>query len=278
MIDWPLPTSLKSLRGFLGLTRYYRKFIKGYGSIATPLTAFLKKNAFRWTSTATEAFQNLKAAVTEPPVLALPDFSNPFVLECDASGLGIGAVLMQGGKLIAYFSQALKGKNAAMSTYEKELLVVVLAVHKWHPYLIGQSFIVRTKQQSLKHLLEQKIGTPFQQKWLTKLLGYDFKVEYKRGKENKVVDALSRKEEVVPSGYDKTLHRLRRDFYWPHMKQQLKQCIRECNVCQQVKHENVALGGLLQPLPVPDRVWLISPWTLWKVCHFPRVILLSMWL
>jgi hypothetical protein len=194
MVEWPLPTNIKALRGFLGLTGYYKKFIKGYGSIATPLTAMLKKNAFHWDVAAREAFQNLKAAVTEAPVLALPNFAQPFVIECDASGLGIGAVLMQEGKPIAYLSKALKGRALLMSTYEKELFALVIAIQKWRPYLLGQSFVVKTDQQSLKFLLKQKVGTPFQQKWITKLLGYDFTVEYKKGVENRVADALSRRE------------------------------------------------------------------------------------
>lgn len=119
------------------------------------------KNAFGWTTATTDAFQNLKTAVTKPLVMALPDFSSPFILECVASRVGIVAILMQGGRLIAYFNQALKGKTAAMSTYEKELLAMVLTIQKWRPYLIGQTFTMRTDQQSLKHLLEQKIGTPF---------------------------------------------------------------------------------------------------------------------
>ena len=100
MVDWPRPKSLKALRGFLGLTSYYRKFIKGYGKIASPLTALLKKDAFLWSDKAEKAFKELKAAVSQPLVLALPDFSKTFVIECDASGFGMGVVFYARWKAI----------------------------------------------------------------------------------------------------------------------------------------------------------------------------------
>jgi hypothetical protein len=156
MVDWPVPQTIKSLRGFLGLTGYYRKFIRHYGLLAAPLTALLKKNAFLWSSTATTAFLNLKNAVTSPPVLRLPDFTKPFVIECDASGSGLGAVLMQDAHPIAFLSKALKGRALLLSTYDKELLSLVTAVQKWRPYLLGHPFIVRTDHKSLKFLLEQR--------------------------------------------------------------------------------------------------------------------------
>jgi hypothetical protein len=201
MLQWPLPHSIKSLQGFLGLTGYYRKFIRGYRVIVAPLTALLKKNSFYWNPLATAAFNKLKEAVTSPPVLQLPDFTQTFTIECDTCGTGLGAILMQGGHPIAFFSKALKGQALYLSTYEKELLSLISVVQKWRPYLLGQSFKVKTDQQALKFLLEQKMGTTSQQKWISKLLGYDFVIEYKKGKENRVADALSRRfEETSKEG------------------------------------------------------------------------------
>ena len=110
MVQWPLPRSLKAMRGFLGLMGYYRKFIQDYGKIVAPLTYMLKKNSFKWTTKAEEAFHRLKEATTQALVLALPDFTRKFVVECDASGSEIGAVLRQ-DRPITFHSQALHGKN-----------------------------------------------------------------------------------------------------------------------------------------------------------------------
>ena len=117
--NWPQPQNVTQLRGFLGLTGYYRRFVKGYGVICKPLTNLLKKNQFRWTTEATEAFQTLKKNMISLPVLALPNFSKKFIVKTDALGVGIGAVLLQGGHPLAFFSKALSVKHQAMSVYEK---------------------------------------------------------------------------------------------------------------------------------------------------------------
>jgi hypothetical protein len=118
-------------------------------------------------------------------------------VECDASGNGIGAVLMQEGRPLAFESRPLKGKDLHKPIYEKEMMEILHALKKWCPYLIGRHFKVKTDHDSLKYFLEQRLSSKEQQKWVTKILGYDFEIVYKKGKKNVVADALSRKDEDV---------------------------------------------------------------------------------
>ena len=162
--EWKVPTTIKQLRGLLGLTGYYRKFVKNYGRIAAPLTTLLKKDAFSWTPEATKAFEHLKEAVCLAPVLAMPDFTKTFIVECDASGNGIGVVLMQEGRPIAFESHPIKGKYLQKPIYEKEMLAILHELKKWRPYLMGRHFKVKTDHDSLKHFLEQILSSEEQQK------------------------------------------------------------------------------------------------------------------
>lgn len=133
----------------------------------------------------------------QAPVLALPDFSKTFVFECDASGSGVGAVLKQ-DRPIAFFCEALHGQNLLLSTYDKEILALVLAVQRWRPYLFGKQFIVQTDHESL----QQKISTAANRRWLFKLMGFDFVVECKnKGKENIAADALFLRNSEVDGNY-----------------------------------------------------------------------------
>jgi hypothetical protein len=152
---WPNPKTLKRLHGFLGLIGYYCKFVKNYGKIAAPLTALLKKNSFTWTTAATQAFQTLKMAMCTTSVLALPDFTKTFVLECDTSWKGIGVVLMQEGRPLSFTNKQLSERNLGKPVYEKEMLAILLVIELWHPYLLGQHFQIKTDHQSLKYFMEK---------------------------------------------------------------------------------------------------------------------------
>ncbi|KAD4180155.1 hypothetical protein E3N88_28746 [Mikania micrantha] len=191
--SWPVPTNVKEVRGFLGLTGYYRRFVKHYGLIARPLTNLTKTEGFTWNEETAQAFNSLKQALITAPVLKLPDFSAPFIVECDASSEGVGAILSQADHPIAYFSKALSFNNRLKSAYDRELLALVLAVQKWNHYLMGRHFFIKTDHYTLKFLLEQRVTTIEQQRLLLKLMPYDFSIVHRAGKENKGADALSRR-------------------------------------------------------------------------------------
>ena len=192
MQDWPEPRNVMALRGFLRLTGYYRKFVRDYGTIAAPLTKLLKKEGFKWIDDAKTAFQRLKIAMTQAPVLILLDFTKTFIVEAEASGGGLGAVIMQEAHPIAFYNKALFGRALGWSTYEKELMAIVHSVLKCLNYLVGRKFQIRTDHQSLKYLLEQRITTVAQQHWIAKLMGFDYEIVYRPKKENKAANALSR--------------------------------------------------------------------------------------
>ncbi|KAL4574559.1 hypothetical protein LXL04_021392 [Taraxacum kok-saghyz] len=191
--DWPKPSNVRALRGFLGLAGYYRKFIKGYGIIAVPLTSMLRRNNFEWNGESELAFVNLKEALSCSPVLALPYFTQQFIVECDASGSGIGAVLQQQGHPVAFFSRKLGDRHHKLPAYERELIGLTKVVAHWRPYLWGRIFLIKADHFSLKFLLEQRLTTSPQQHWISKLLGFDFCVEYRAGSLNQAADALSRR-------------------------------------------------------------------------------------
>jgi hypothetical protein len=200
ILDWPVPRSLTTLRGFLGLTGFYRRFVRHYASLAAPLTDLLRSTRFLWSTDTEFAFTTLKKKMTETPVLVLPNFSKTFIVETDASAVAIGAVLSQENHPLAFFSKKMCPRMQAASTYVREMYAITEAVKKWRQYLIGRHFHIFTDQKSLKNLLVQTIQTPEQQKWASKLQGFSFEIFYKPGKSNQVADALSRRhteEEAV---------------------------------------------------------------------------------
>lgn len=167
MANWPVPTTVTELRAFLGLTGYYRKFVKHYGLMAKPLTQLLQKKHFQWSEQAQQAFDQLKQAMMTTP---LPDFTKTFVVETDASDSGVGAVLMQEDQPIVYMSKALGPAHQKLSIYE-EFLALIMAVEKWRPYLQRQGFVIRTDHKSLSYLSEQNLHSEMQRKAMTRLMG-----------------------------------------------------------------------------------------------------------
>jgi hypothetical protein len=174
MLKWPTPTTVTALRGFLCLTGYYRKFVPHYGLLAQPLTQLLRKKQFIWSETAQQAFDQLKHAMAHTHVLTLPDFKEQFVVETDASDIGIGAVLMQKGQPIAYLSKALAQHHKHLSIYEKEFLALIMAVDKWRQYLQHQQFVIKTDHKSLTYLTEQNLHSNMQRRAMHRLMGLQF--------------------------------------------------------------------------------------------------------
>ncbi|WVZ63441.1 hypothetical protein U9M48_013075, partial [Paspalum notatum var. saurae] len=192
MVNWPRPASMTELRAFLGLTGYYRRFVQHYGHLTKPLTQILRLKQFTWSDTAEKAFINLKQAMVQTPVLALPNFDLPFKIETDACDTGIGAVLMQNGRPVAYLSKAFGPSHSKYSIYEKKFLALIMAVDKWKQYLHYQEFIIRTDHKSLAYLMEQNLHSELQRKAMSRLMVLKFKILYNKGKDNVAADALSR--------------------------------------------------------------------------------------
>lgn len=197
--SWPQLTNVKELWSFLGLAGYYRKFVKNFTVIAKPLTLLLCKDVlFVWMSEHSSAFSLLKQALCQALVLEVPNFSQTFYIETDASNLGVGAVLLQKGHSIAFISKPLGPKTKGLSTYEKEYLSILIAVDQWRQYLQTAEFVISTDHKSLTHLNEQWLNTPWQQRVFVKLLGLQYRIEYKKGTDNNAAHALSRRSHDDP--------------------------------------------------------------------------------
>ncbi|GJY51527.1 putative reverse transcriptase domain-containing protein [Tanacetum coccineum] len=197
--DWASPKTPTEIRQFLGLAGYYRRFIEGFSKIAKSMTKLTQKGIkFDWGEKEENAFQLIKQKLCSAPILALPEGSEDFVVYCDASHKGLGAVLMQREKVIAYASRQLKVHEKNYTTHDLELGSVVFALKIWRHYLYGTRCTVFTDHKSLQHILDQKELNMRQRRWLELLSDYDCDIRYHPGKANVVADALSRKERIEP--------------------------------------------------------------------------------
>ncbi|GKB92397.1 putative reverse transcriptase domain-containing protein, partial [Tanacetum coccineum] len=197
--DWASPKTPIKIRQSLRLAGYYRRFIEGFSKIANSMTKLTQKNVrFDWGEKEEAAFQLIKHKLCSVPILAMPKGSENFIVYCDALHNGLGSVLMQNEKVIAYASQQLKIHEKNYTTHDLELGAVVFALKMWRHYLFGTRCTVFTDHKSLQHILDQKELNMRQRCWLELLSHYDCDIRYHPRKANVVADALSRKEWSKP--------------------------------------------------------------------------------
>jgi len=190
VLQWESPKSVFEIRSFLGLAGYYRRFIEGFSKLALPLTQLTQKGqTYVWDAICEKSFQELKKRLTSAPVLILPNQKESFVV----SKMGLGGVLMQNRKVVAYASRQLKVHEKNYLTHDLELAAVVFVLKIWRHYLYGSKFEVFSDHKSLKYLFNQKELNLRQRRWLEFLKDYYFQLSYHPGKANVVADALSRK-------------------------------------------------------------------------------------
>ena len=191
---WPVPTTITQVRSFLGLAGFYRRFVKDFSTIAAPLHELTKKGvSFSWGKAQEHSFHMLKDKLTHAPLLQLLDFNKTFELECDASGIGMGGVLLQEGKPVAYFSEKLSGPMLNYSTYDKELYALVRTLETWQHYLWPKEFVIHSDHESLKHIRSQGKLNRRHAKWVEFIESFPYVIKHKKGKENVIADALSRR-------------------------------------------------------------------------------------
>lgn len=157
----------------------------------------MKGTSFTWTTAAEEAFQIIKDHLVLAPILALPDFTTVFKLHCDACKTGVGAVLSQQGRPIAFYSEKIVGSRARYSTHDVEFYAIVQAIQQWRHYLFHQEFIIFTDHDALKHLDSQSKISSWHASWIAYLQQFTFVIRHQSGKTNKVADALSQRHTLL---------------------------------------------------------------------------------
>ncbi|MCG8078710.1 MAG: Ty3/Gypsy family RNase HI domain-containing protein, partial [Candidatus Thiodiazotropha taylori] len=194
--SWPTPTCSKDVERFMGLANYHRNFVKNFSKLAEPLYSVVGKHKFKWKEEQMEAFGALKEALTNPPVLALPNQHDSFVLDTDASNEAIGAELIQvqngQEKVIAYGSYALTKEQRRYCTTRKELLAIVRFCRQYRYYLLGKLFTIRTDHSSLRWLLNFKEPQGQLARWMEELSQYNMSLKYRAGSKHQNADSLSR--------------------------------------------------------------------------------------
>lgn len=198
--SFPVPKTQKDVRSFLGMCNYYRKFVKDYAKLSSPLNNLLRKDVkFHWTEESQLSFDTLKQSLLSSPILVYPDLSKNFILTCDASSSAIGYVLGQidsSGKehVIAFGGRSLSPCERKWSTSEQEMLAVIEGIRSYRIYLSDKKFTIYTDHKALKYVMDQKRSTGRLARWAMEIQGYQFEIIHKPGKSNQVADALSRRQ------------------------------------------------------------------------------------
>lgn len=190
--SWPTPRTVSEIRSFHGLASFYRRFVHHFSSIMAPITNCMREGKLVWTDEAAQVFALIKEKLTSAPILVLPDFFSTFELHCDASKLGIGAVLSQNSRHVAYYSEKLTGPRSRYSTYDVEFYAIVQAIKHWRHYFVHRDFVLFTDHDALRHLDSQAKISSRHAGWIAYLQQFTFSIRHKSGKTNRVADALSR--------------------------------------------------------------------------------------
>ena len=196
--DWPPPRNLKEVRSFVGLCSYYRRYVKDFARVAEPLHGLTRKNVrFEWTSACAEAFEKLKTCLTTAPVLALPTDDDRYVLDTDASDVGLGVVLSkitnEGEKPIAYGSRLCNGAERNYNVTRRELLAVIFGLKTFRQYLLGRHFIIRTDHAALQWLKKTPSPIGQQARWVEQIEEFDYTIQHRPGAQHSNADAMSRR-------------------------------------------------------------------------------------
>ncbi|KAK8951111.1 hypothetical protein KSP39_PZI003350 [Platanthera zijinensis] len=228
IINWTRPKSVTEVRSFLGFAGYYRKFVKDFSKLALSLTQLTRKNVvFMWGDDCQQAFEALKERLTIAPVLVMPEGSDGFQIYSDESHKGLGCVLMNRFKVIAFASRQLKDAKKNYPTHDLKLTTVVFALKIWRHYLYGVRCEIFTVHKRLKYIFDQQEINLCQRRWLEFIKDYDLDIQYHPGKANVVADALSRKNivalSVIPQYKRKLLYMLQEteicEIFTPEEKQ-----------------------------------------------------------
>ncbi|GKU97098.1 hypothetical protein SLEP1_g10278 [Rubroshorea leprosula] len=268
IVNWPTPTSMHDVRSFHGLASFYQRFIKNCSSIVAPVTDSLKGDKFSWSDKAQHSFEELKRKLTETSVLALPNFDLMFEVDCDASNVGIGEVLSQEGRPIAFFSEKLNDTKLRYSTYDKEFYAincVANALSRRHALLtflqmkvIGFEVIKELYEDDpdFSNIWQATSNQAFQQ--------YHRQQDYLFKGNRLCVPRSSLRDSIIWEahngglaghfGRDKTLALVKESFYWPKLEQNVIRHIQRCKVCHQAKTINQN-RRLYLPLPIPTSPW-----------------------